>query len=224
MIRTRKLRAAAIAAFAFGCGSSASTAPRRQVLSTDAAAEGYPCVLRDPRDWPANFMVRQSLDIRAHRDGRTVRGELDAVVQKRGDTLLIIGLGPMNARAFTLTQRGSRIEFEQFMGPELPFSPRNILVDVHRVFFKALPRPERAADTGVVRGELDGERVEERWQRGELRARSFARPGTALRGAVRVEYGPGCRAERCEPDTVTVKNEWFGYTLAITNHGYEAID
>ena len=216
------MRASAIAVFALGCGSQAT--PRRQVLSTDAAAEGYPCVLHEPRRFPDDFMVRQSLVIRARKDGRTALGELDAVVQKQGDTLLILGLGPMNARAFTLTQRGSRVEFEQFMGPELPFSPRNILVDVHRVYFKALPRPDGAAETGIVRGDLDGEMVEERWQDGELRTRRYARPGTALRGAVRVEYGPGCRPARCEPASVTVKNEWFGYTLEITNHGYEAID
>ena len=139
------IRAAVIAGFALGCGSSTATAPRRQVFSSNAAAEGYPCVLHDPREWPANFMVQQTIDIRAEREGHTVEGQLDAVVQKKGDTLVIIGLGPMNARAFTLTQRGRRIEFEQRLGPALPFSPRNILVDVHRVYFKALPRPAGSA-------------------------------------------------------------------------------
>jgi hypothetical protein len=220
---TRLACIAALAALVAGC-ASAPAPPRSQVLSIDAAPGDYPCVLRDPREWPVDFIVQQTIEIRAVRDGRPVEGQLDAVVQKKGDTLLIIGLGPMNARAFTLTQRGRRIEFEQFAGPRLPFSPRNILVDVHRVFFKALPRPEGAADTGVVRGVLDGERVEERWERGELRARSFARPGSDLHGAVRVEYGPGCRAGRCEPASVTVHNEWFGYTLAITNREYEALD
>ncbi len=216
------IRAAVIAGLSVGCATAPG--PRRQVFSSAAAAEGYPCVLHDPREWRVNFMVQQSIDVRAVHDGRTSLGHLDAVVQKQDDTLVIVGLGPMNTRAFTLAQRGARVEFEQFLGPDLPFSPRNILVDVHRVFFKALPRPGGAAGTGVVRGLLDGETVEERWADGELRGRSFARPGTALRGAVRVEYGAGCRPERCEPASVTVENEWFGYTLAITNHGYEAID
>lgn len=214
------IRALVIAGLALGCGSSA---PRRQALSTDDATGGYPFVFRDLRQWP-DFLVQQSIEIRARRDGHIRQGQLDAVVQKQGDSLVLIGLGPMNARAFSLTQRGSRIEFEQLVGPRLPFSPRNILIDVHRVFFKALPRPAGTPDTGVVRGQLDGERVEERWEGGELRARRFTRPGTELRGAVRVEYGPGCRAGRCEPGSVTVQNEWFDYTLAITNHEYEAID
>jgi hypothetical protein len=216
------MRSALIAALVLGCGSAPP--PRLQVLSVDAGAGDYPGVLHDPREWPRDFMVEQRIAIRAVRDGRPVEGQLDAVVQKQGDTLVIVGLGPMKSRAFTLTQRGRRIEFEQFMGPRLPFSPRNILVDVHRVYFKALPRPEGVQDSGVVRGELDGERVEERWERGELRTRRFSRPGSGLRGAVRVEYGPGCRAGRCEPASVTVHNEWFGYTLSITNDQYEALD
>jgi hypothetical protein len=217
-------RAAAVwvvVALALGCASSS---PRHLVLSADDAAEGYPAVLHDPAEWPENFMVRQSIDIRGQKDGRTVEGQLDAVVQKKDDTLIILGLGPMNARAFTLTQRGRRIEFDQLAGPRLPFSPRNILIDVHRVFFKALPRPDGAGASGVVRGELDGESVEERWEHGELKERSFTRPGSALRGALRVEYGAGCRADRCRPESVTVNNQWFGYTLTITNHDYEALD
>lgn len=206
------------------CATTTTGPPRRQVFTTDAAADGYPCVLHDPAEWPESFVVRQSIDIRARRGDRTVEGQLDAVMQKQGDTLTIIGLGPMNARAFTLTQRGRTIEFAQGAGPALPFSPRYILVDVHRVFFKALPRSRGAGDSGIMRGELDGEHVEERWEGGELRTRSFTRPGSALSGAVRVEYGAGCRVERCQPGSVTVHNEWFDYTLSITNQDYEALE
>lgn len=197
----------------------ATTGPRRQTFSIDDAAAGYPCVLHEPREWPESFMVRQTIEIHARRGDRTESGQLDAVMQKQGDTLLIVGLGPMNQRAFTLAQRGRTVEFTQNFGPELPFSPRYILVDVHRVFFKALP-----AGPDTRRGELDGEHVEERWKDGELETRSFSRPGSGLSGAVRIEYGAGCRAERCQPDKVTVHNEWFGYTLTITNHDYEALD
>ena len=215
-MRTYFLLVAVVAACASG--------PRRQILTTGAAGDGYSSVLHDPREWPENFTVQQSIDIRARQGDRTVEGQLDAVVQKQGDTLIVVGLGPMNARTFTLTQRGTRIEFVQYAGPELPFSPRNILVDVHRVFFKALPRQDSTDYSGVVRGELDGEEVEERWEQGELRARIFSRPGGPPKGAVRVEYGAGCRAGRCQPASVTVDNEWFHYRLAITNHDYEALD
>jgi hypothetical protein len=210
---------AAVVAFVAvaGCGQPV----RSTVVSTTDPAE-YPCVLHDPRTLPHDFMVRQSLTIRAQRDGKPVTGQLDAVVQKQGDTLLIVGFGPMNVKAFTLTHRGDRIELTQFIGPELPFSPRNMVVDVHRVFFKRLPAPTAVHD-GVIRGELDGEIVEETWRDGQLRARVFTRPGSALRGAIRIELGPGCDAIQCEPESATLHNEWFGYTLTIVNEGYERL-
>lgn len=195
---------------------------RSTVISTTDPAD-YPCVLHDPRTLPYDFMVRQSLTITARRDGKPVTGQLDAVVQKQGDTLLIVGFGPMNVKAFTLTHRGDRIELAQFMGPELPFSPRNVVVDVHRVFFKRLPAPAQAGYSGVVRGELDGELVEETWQGGQLRARVFTRPGSALHGAIRIELGPGCDPVHCEPESATLHNEWFDYTLTIVNEGYERL-
>jgi hypothetical protein len=201
-----------------GCGHSARSTV---ILTTDPAE--YPCVLHDPGTFPDDFMVRQSLVIRAQRDGKPVTGQLDAVVQKQGDTLLIVGFGPMNMKAFTLTHRGNRIELVQFMGPELPFSPRNVVVEVHRVFFKRLPAPTQAGYSGVVRGELDGETVEETWRDGQLRSRRFTRPDGALRGAIRVELGPGCDRVHCEPESATLYNEGFGYTLTIVNEGYERL-
>jgi hypothetical protein len=129
----------------------------------------------------------------------------------------------MNEKAFTLEQRGERIEFHQFLGPELPFSPRNVIVDVHRVFFKRLPAPGQPGYTGVVRGELDGEAVEETWRDGELRGAVFTRPGTALHGAIRVALGPGCRPAACEPASATLVNEWFAYTLTVASEGYERL-
>ena len=200
-----------------GCGTAPS-GPRHLVLEASSAV-GYPCVLHDPAGWPENFIVRQSIELRSSHG----HGQLDAVMQKRGDTLLVIGLGPMSTRLFTLAQRGQRVDFEQAAGPELPFSPRNILVDVHRVFFKALPHPPGEV-SGVLHGYLDGEAVEETWENGQLRRRSFTRPGTGFHGAVRVEYGDGCRGDRCQPGEVTVFNEWFDYTLTIANNDYEMLD
>ncbi len=204
-----------------GCGGPS----RHVVLSASAPAE-YPFVLHDPATLPHDFLVRQHLTVHARRDGQPVDGEFDAIVQKQGDTLLIVGLGPMNVKAFTLEQRGDRIEFTQLFGPELPFSPRNVVVDVHRVFFHHLPPPAEQSEprsSEMRRGELDGETVEETWQGGELRRVAFTRPGSALRGAVTVELGPGCTAAACEPASAALRNEWFGYTLEIVNEGYERL-
>lgn len=211
--------ALALALALAGCGQPV----RRTVISTRAASE-YPGVLHDPATLAHEFMVRQSLTINAVHDGKPVEQELDAVLQKQGDTLLILGFGPMNVKAFTLTQKRDTIEFVQYMGPQLPFSPRNIVVDVHRVYFKRLPPPAEAGYSGVNRGELDGESVEETWRDGELRAIVFTRPGdTRLKGAVRVELAAGCAPALCEPESATLHNEWFGYTLAIANDSYEVL-
>jgi hypothetical protein len=216
------LHGAAIAfagCLAAGCGQPS----RHSVIHTNAPAE-YPGLLHDPKTLPHDFMVSQTLTIRTMRDGKPVDAELDAVLQKQGDTLLIIGFGPMHVKAFTLTQRGDRIEFAQFMGPQLPFSPRNIVVDVHRVYFKRLPAPSDPTYSGTQRGVLDGEDVEETWQNGQLRTSIFTRPTNAkLRGAIRVERGPGCAPELCEPESATLANEWFGYTLSISNEDYERL-
>jgi hypothetical protein len=212
-----------------GCGHTS----RSLAVSTTAPAE-YPCVLRDPKTLGPDFLVRQSLAIHTRRDGKPIDGQFDAILQKQGDTLTIVGFGPMNVKAFTLTHRGDQIEFQQYMGPELPFSPRNVVVDVHRVFFKRLPPPAQPGFSGTQRGELDGETVEETWRDGELRAAVFTRPpgatGTrsdgqqvALRGAIRIELGPGCTPAACEPETATLHNEWFDYTLTAVNEGYEKL-
>lgn len=199
-------------------------APRTVVIETSDPAD-YPCVLHDPTELGADFSVHQHITVHARRKGtgEPVDGDFDAVLQKQADTLLVVGLGPMSVKAFTLRQQHGRIEFSQSFGPELPFSPRNIVVDVHRIFFKRLPLPTDPAYTGVVRGELDDEHVEETWQAGSLRARVFTRPGTNLHGAVRIELGTGCTEARCEPVSATLRNEWFAYSLAITNDDFEAL-
>lgn len=195
-------------------------APTRHATIDTTAPSEYPGTLPDPGTLHPDFMVRQSLVIHATKPtGEKVDAEIDAVLQKQGDTLLILGLGPMNVKAFTLTQKGTTLEFQQFVGPALPFSPRNIVVDVHRVLFKRLPVP--AAPTTVVTGELDGEHVVETWKDGQLRTRVFTRPG--FEGAVRVELGDGCTQKVCEPASAKLTNEWFGYAIEITNEGFEPL-
>ena len=239
----------AVAAVVISCGPTLHTS-----MSTTDRAE-YPCVLHDPSTLHPDFMVRQTVAVHAVADGKSIHRQFDAVLQKQGDTLLMIGLGPANVKGFTLQQKDDRsidptphsllgsavtlgnpwrgthpgragvIEFKQFMGPALPFSPRNMLVDVHRVYFKRLPpRGDGAPDTGVRRGELDGEMVEETWKDGNLRSVMFTRPDhPELHGAIRIEMGPGCQRNACAPDAIQLQNEWFHYRLEIINGDYERL-
>lgn len=187
------------------------------VPKTQMDAE-YPGTLEVPEHLTPDFMVEQHIEAKRGEKG----GAFDAVVQKQGDELIIVGLGPMKTRAFVLRQRGNRVTFEQHFGPKLPFPPRNIVVDVHRVFFKRLPLDPDHAD-GTYSQTLDGETVVEVWKNEMLRERRFLRPHDFPNGAVRVEYGEGCKRDRCEPSRVKVINEWFGYTLDIENTLFQSL-
>lgn len=203
----KKLSPRALLLIFFGCGA-------RPPADATAQRE-YPCVLHPPSELAPDFVVEQHVE--ASKDGHS--GSFDAVVQKRGDELLVVGLGPMGIRAFVLRQRGTELTAEQRIGPAPPFPPRNVIIDVHRVFFKRLAG---GAPDGVRTGELDDEDVVEVWRGGELVERRFSRPGFA--GAVKIAFGPGCRADRCEPVNVHLVNEWFGYELRIDNRRFHAID
>jgi Protein of unknown function (DUF3261) len=195
-----------------GCGGA------RSMPQGERSEAIYPGVLHPPSELSPDLVVEQHVE--ASKDGQT--GSFDAVVQKRGGELLMVGLGPMGIRAFVIKQVGTAIEVEQRMGPRLPFPARNVVVDVHRVFFKRLVVSDGAPD-GELRGQIDDEDVVELWHEGSLVERRFSRPRERS-GAVRVTYGPGCGVTRCEPATVRLVNEWFGYELRIDNRRYHALE
>jgi hypothetical protein len=177
----------------------------------------YECVLHPLATLGPDFMVRQHVEASGHGRG----GGFDAVLQKRGDALVVVGL-VAGIRAFVLKQEGEKITFEQSLGPKMPFPPSYAIIDVHRVYWKRLPRDPSAPASGTVEGELDGEHVREVWSNGELAERRFTRPGE-FEGSVSVQMGPGCTAALCRPKTVKIVNEWFGYTVAIENDEFTAL-
>jgi hypothetical protein len=178
--------------------------------TTPAAPERtYACALRPLATLGPDFTARQHVEASGH--GRS--GGFEAVIQKKGDTLVLIGL-VAGVRAFVLKEEGDHISFNQSFGPALPFPPEYAIIDVHRVYWKRLPRAAEAPASGVVEGELDGEVVREVWSNGSLVERRFTRPGE-FEGAVRIAYGPGCTAARCFPASVRIDNEWFGYSVRI---------
>ncbi len=182
---------------------------------TPMAQQEYPGILAPPNTLGPDFSVRQHLTIQAH--GRNA--EVDVVLQKRQNELLVIGLGPVGVRAFVLRQDGADVSFEQSFGPKMPFAPRNILVDIHRAYFMRLPSESEIGNADkTIAGELDGEHVEEKWRGGSLVERRFTRPG--FKGAVTVHYSTGCTVERCEPEELTIQNEWFAYEIKIASEGY----
>ena len=199
---------------AMACPAACATASPPPAAAPEVP---YTCVLRPLATLGPDFMVRQRVEASGH--GRS--GSFDAVLQKKGDTLVLVGL-VAGIRAFTLKQVGEAISFEQSLGPKMPFPPEYAVIDVHRVYWKRLPRAADAPASGVVEGTLDGERLRETWVNGSVVERTFARPGERA-GVVKVAYGPGCTAAVCEPAWVRIDNEWYGYAVKIDNREYSRL-
>jgi Protein of unknown function (DUF3261) len=176
----------------------------------------YPGELLDPSTITRDFMLRQ------HAEGaygeRSV--SFDAVVQKQGDTLLVLTLTPYGSRAFLVEQRGQDVRVEKFIPRELPFDPRFILLDVQRVFLMGLPPGVR--DDGWHRERMGEEIVRERWEAGRLHERRYARRDRKPKGDVVVRYEGGwVPGER--PPTIELHNEWFGYRLVLETSDHQLL-
>jgi len=76
------------------------------------------------------FRLRQRVRVQA--EGLDWR--LTLVAQKRGDTLILIGLDAFGAKEFVLTQQGTDVSVERPRG-RLPYPPINLLRDLHRARF-----------------------------------------------------------------------------------------
>jgi hypothetical protein len=157
-----------------------------------------------------NFLMRQQLVYEAGED----RGGFEALVQKRCDELVVVGLTPFGSRAFTLRQRGVDVQVETHVDLEWPFPPRRILLDVHRVFLLPIANPPPA--DGVTESRWGSEIVTERWASGVLRERRFTRADGRPQEEVVVVYLDGASSEHA-PIRVRVENRRFGYTLEATS-------
>jgi len=177
-------------------------------------AREYPGVVHTPAHYPGDFLARQHIDVR---HGERAGG-FDAVLQKRGEHLVLLALTPYGSRAFVIEQRGRTITFTSSMQRELPFPPRFILLDVHRALLAGLPRPAGAPlPDGTHDAVIDGERVHERWSAAHLVERRFTRVDGRPAGAIVVRYGGrGLAADGTPTGVVTLTNGWLGYVLRVT--------
>lgn len=162
------------------------------------------------------FLYRQR--VTARRPGHD-EVSFDAVLQKQGDTLTMLGLTPFGTRAFVLQQRGLAVEFTSYMPGELPFPPRFILLDLHRTLFVTLGAQP---PDGERRGVRDGESVREVWRGGRLMERRYERVDGHPAGAIEVRYEGGMAGQE-PPDTVEYRNGWYGYALTITTLARQAL-
>ena len=128
-----------------------------------------PGTLHAPSDYRADFAVEQRVTVTFEAESQSFR----AVLEKRGDALVLVALGPHGGRAFVLAQHGTDVTFESHLPRELPFPPEYMLLDVHRAWLVALPAAP--LEDGEHRGTIDEEEVTETWLGGRVQTRVFRR-------------------------------------------------
>lgn len=165
----------------------------------------YPGALLPPSSLGADFMLRQKID--ANFGEKEI--SFEAVLQKLGDELKLLGLTPFGTRAFLLQQNGTDVSFESYVDRPLPFPPRYILLDIQRTLHVEEVRPDGTHELDAAE-----EVVVERWHGGRLLERRVRRKDGAPQGELVVTYDGGM-APGDPPQKTQLKNGWFGYRLTI---------
>lgn len=206
------------------CLAVSACSPAKHPIMLGADDATYPFTLTSPSELSSDFMVRQAISVSIVAGGEKREGKLDAVLQKHGDSLLIVGLGPMNTRAFVIEYRDGHVRYEHTNKsmPALPIAPRALVVDVERVYLAHLPIPAETF-SGRLEGTINGERVTEDWALGTLRRRSFAREGRFEKPIV-IEFGAGYTTKNPDPHRIVLDNPWLGYKVTIVSEGAEPLD
>lgn len=111
-----------------------------------ALASAGACQLRPPprlpdcagslvstRELAGDFTIHERIRVRGDR----VDEAYGLVAQKTGDRLVLVGLTPFGATAFTLAQVGLDVQSDSKLGRALPVPPENVLRDFHVAHFFA---------------------------------------------------------------------------------------
>jgi hypothetical protein len=205
-----------------GGGLGVDRSHGNDLASSGKGAEPDSVPLRDPRAFPHDFVDRQK--IRATYGARSL--SFDAVLQKLGDTLTLVGLTPFGSRAFVLRQVGATVSFQSFVPEQLPFPPRYMVVDIQRVFLPWIATDDAgslADPDGTREGTREGEGVREEWRGGRLLRRTFHRLNGHPPGTIVIEYGEGMSEGGALPPRVVLSNGWYGYRLEITTESHAAL-
>jgi hypothetical protein len=91
-----------------------------------------------------DFLLRERVRVR----GGGVDAGFELVAERRGERLVVVGLGAFGEKAFTVTQEGLAVEASSALGPALAVPPENLLRDLHAARFA---RPGAAARAEVAR-------------------------------------------------------------------------
>lgn len=171
-----------------------------------AAAPVNPGTLAAPSILGEDVILRQRIFVR--RDGSTEIESFDCVLQKRGDSLVVVVLTPFGTRAFSVEQRGgqARVDGSGSRAPAVP--PRWILLDIQR----ALAVPGHMVADGPHRERRGDETIEERWRGGRLLERRHVRGDQEHAVVIRYEGG---MIPPVPPRRIHYRNPWGRYSLLI---------
>ena len=159
-----------------------------------------------------DFSIDHRVAIRWHGREEAFRG----VLEKRGDALTLVGLGPHGGRGFVLRQEGLEVSLESHLPEPLPFPPEHILMALHRAWLLAIT-PGAAMADGEHRLERDGEEIVERWAGGRLMSRSYRPLDGSPAGLFEVTFEGGFDPSHATaPSRVLVSDGWLGYELEAT--------
>jgi len=145
-----------------------------------------------------------------------------AVLQKRGDELLLLGLGPMNSVGFTLTLDAEGVRFENRSGRALPFEPERILADVQRVFYPWIPAEQSCTDCEqfAVRGDLE---ISEKIGPERLLERRFVDLSGRRSGEIVIRFEDWLEVGSV-PGRAILHNGWYGYELTVETSRVEELE
>lgn len=195
----------------------ACSRPAPSEPSTPPHLPPYTGPLVPPEEIPGNFLWQQRVTAK-HAEKS---GAFDAVLQKIDSELLVLGLTPFGTRGFSLTQRGTSFEYEQFVPFDLPFSPGAVLIDIHRTFFFELtggPPTQEGKRKSRYRDEI----MTDTWQDARLRQRVFEKVAGS-EGSLKISYCCDGYAPLSPPKSVTIQNELYGYELTVETSAAQAI-
>lgn len=158
-----------------------------------------------------DFFAEHQVEISWEGNSRNFR----AVLQKRGDTLELIMLGPMEQPVVRVFQHGEDVGMERIIQRALPFEPEYILADVQKAF---LPWTHDRNDL------IDGEELVQEgvyetlhWRQVStaegIQERRFWRDDIGEEVSLRVVYE--YEGDGQTPSAVTLDNTWLSYTLRI---------
>jgi hypothetical protein len=123
-----------LAALALGCPARP---PLPLVLRPPPQLADCPGSLRSTEELEGDWVVHERLRVRAPE----VDEGYALVLQKTGPKLVLVGLTAFGAKAFSVTQIGSQVWTESYLGRALAVPPENVLRDVHRAHFLTSEAP-----------------------------------------------------------------------------------